>query len=152
LVPANGTAISPLMTAGGGMSLVQAGDVKIYRNQQALPNVFLVHQAKRAQNGEEALTAISDPSFDPASSAIVEASPEPARSTSLIGRILRRLALLQRRSEAAPLPESWFQTQPDSPGSPPDQVVIQERSPEKIVVATQSSRAGFLMVANSFFP
>jgi hypothetical protein len=121
------------------MSLVNTGDVKIYRNDQALGPAFLAHQARLANDPAQALAAISDQSFDPSATAVVEADASPAPSSSLVSRIIRRVTRL--------LPP----TLPPQPPAP-DQVSVLEHSPEHTVVQTQSSRDGFLVVTDAFYP
>jgi hypothetical protein len=47
-------------------------EINVYLNTQALPRAILVHQATAVPDQESAFVQIQDPSFDPASSVVVE--------------------------------------------------------------------------------
>lgn len=51
--------------------LVHSGDVKIYQNLAVLPRAFVVHRARVIAGDEQALDALRDPAFDPATEVIL---------------------------------------------------------------------------------
>jgi hypothetical protein len=57
---------SLVISGRGRFRLVQSGDVKIYENLDALPRAFVVPQARTAASDANALAAMNDPAFDPA--------------------------------------------------------------------------------------
>ncbi len=48
-------------------------DLNVYRNRNALPRATLVHNAQVVSDAEQALNAVRDPAFDPASQVVIEA-------------------------------------------------------------------------------
>ncbi|MDE3077217.1 MAG: YfhO family protein, partial [Chloroflexota bacterium] len=147
-----GRSISPLVAAGGGFKRVYEGDVKIYRNEHALPPAFLVHDARLAESGAEALSSISVPSFDPAASAVVEANAAPPPSRTLSGRAISKLVrTVLPRPQFSP-PKQWFQPREQEAGSTDDSVEPLSSSPEHAIFRTSSPRDGFLIRTQSYFP
>ncbi|MHB8618113.1 MAG: YfhO family protein [Chloroflexota bacterium] len=153
LMDGGGKAVSPLVAPGPQMPQVFQGDVKIFRNDAALPRAFLVHRASAALTPEQALAGIRNPTFQPNSSAVIEANPAPPAGHSLIQRVTSRLdGLLSPPASSGTIRPSWRSAQPAAPGTPPDSVQVYLRSPERIDVTTTSATAGFLIVTNSYFP
>ncbi|MFI5267270.1 MAG: YfhO family protein [Chloroflexota bacterium] len=151
LSDASGQAYSPLVAPGAEMKRVYQGDVKIYQNPAAFAPAFLAHDAQLVDGADQAATAMAS-NFDPGR-AIIEANPQPPASRSLLGRVTGKL----RRSlpgQPAPFsaPDAWLEAQPAQPGAPPDRLTFDDFRPEHITVRTESDRAGFLVLAQSFYP
>jgi hypothetical protein len=62
---------SLVISGRGRFRLVHSGDVKIYENLDALPRAFLVPSAMGAASDTAALSAMNDPAFDPAETAVL---------------------------------------------------------------------------------
>ncbi|MEQ8762290.1 MAG: YfhO family protein [Planctomycetota bacterium] len=52
--------------------LIREGSTRVFANEGTLPRAFLVSHVVRAESKEDAAAALTDPSFDPARTAIVE--------------------------------------------------------------------------------
>jgi hypothetical protein len=151
LIDAAGQGYSPLVAPGAEMKRVYRGDVKIYQNPAALGPAFLAHDAQLVDDPGQAATAMGS-NLAPGR-AIVEANPQPPASRSLLGRITGKL----RRSlpgQPAPfsVPDSWLEPQPAQPGAPPDRLTFEDYRPEHITIRSESDRAGFLVLTQSYYP
>lgn len=84
----NHTGTSRNLSIDPAYKLVHSGDVKIYQNLTVLPRAFVVHQVHEVTDEAQALMALRDPGFDPASAVILfseqEYSSEEAKSTAEI--------------------------------------------------------------------
>lgn len=69
---------------GEKFDLVYDREVKIYRNDEALPRAFVVHQAEHIADQDEILTRLAQPDFDPSTTVLLEESVpnNPIRSTA----------------------------------------------------------------------
>jgi len=143
-----GTAYSPLVAPGPEMRKVYQGDVKLYENPAALPPAFLVHDAQAVDSAEQAAAAMGG-NFDPAAQAVIEANPQPPPSRSLLGRISGKLRRLLPGQQPFTIPAGWLQS---GPGSGQDRVRIDDVRAEQVAVTTDSDRAGFLVLSQSFYP
>ena len=71
-----------------GFPLIYDKEVKIYENKKALPRAYVVHKFKKVEDREAALKGLSDESFDPKVTAIVEEDvPTPSKGASVSGTI-----------------------------------------------------------------
>ncbi len=70
---ASGSHATPIVTRAPWQR-IHSGDVKIYRNDAALPRAFAVARVQTVANLDEAVDAMKSPGFDPASTAILEES------------------------------------------------------------------------------
>ncbi len=68
---ASGSHATPIVTRAPWQR-IHSGDVKIYRNDAALPRAFAVARVQTVANLDEAVDAMKSPGFDPASTAILE--------------------------------------------------------------------------------
>ena len=100
--------------------------LNIYENLDVMPRAFLVHQAEVPGSDEAILTHLVDYDFDLSSSILLEDE-----------RALARLESMAR-------------------GSPPaegrDEVKIVEYGANRVVIETASSRAGFLLLSDAYYP
>jgi len=62
---------SLVISGRGRFRLEQSGDVKIYENLDALPRAFMVQDARLATGNADALAKMSDRSFDPAKTVVL---------------------------------------------------------------------------------
>ncbi len=69
---------SLVISGRGRFRLVHSGDVKIYENLDALPRALLAPSAMGAAGDTAALSAMSDPAFDPAKTAVLMGAPAKA--------------------------------------------------------------------------
>jgi hypothetical protein len=146
------TSYSPLVAPGPEMKRIYQGDVKIYENAAAQPPAFLVHSAQLAIDLDQA-GALMSGGIDPAESAVVEADPQPPPSTSILRRIVGKIRRsLPGQGQPFTIPQDWLESQPEVPGSSPDRVSFADFRPERIVVQTDSERAGFLVVTQALYP
>jgi hypothetical protein len=80
---------------GGKWELVHEGqgDANVYRNPDALPRIFVVHQAEIVDSPAASLARVTDPSFDFRRSVVLEQAPEdwtsppPGRSVEATARV-----------------------------------------------------------------
>lgn len=146
-----GSSFSPLVAPGLELRRAFEGDVKIYENLNALPPAFLAHEAQLAPDAEHAAAAMGG-DVDYGRQAIVEADAQPAASSSLLGRALRRLRRLTVGQAPFEVPPAWLEPQPPEPGAALDRLAFDDYRPESIVVRTESDRPGFLVLTQSFYP
>jgi hypothetical protein len=64
------------LSTDGNYQLVHSGDVKIYKNLDALPRAFVVHQAEVISDDDQAIARMRDPAFELAQT-IILADGEP---------------------------------------------------------------------------
>ncbi len=88
--------------------LVHSGDVKIYQNLAVLPRAFVVHSAIGVSDDEQALAALADPAFDPATQVILLGKID---GESLLGGGPSSVEIVSYEPEAVRL-----RTSLDSPG------------------------------------
>jgi uncharacterized membrane protein YfhO len=50
------------------------------------------------------------------------------------------------------VPDSWLEPQPAQPGAPPDRLTFEDYRPEHITIRSESDRAGFLVLTQSYYP
>jgi hypothetical protein len=149
---ASGGSYSPLVAPGPELTRVYQGDVKVYQNPAAAAPAFLVHDAQLAQDAEEA-TAAMGPGFDGMARAIVEPDPQPPATRSLLGRVVSKLRRsLPGQTQPFSVPDTWLDSQPANVGAPPDRLSFDDFRPEHVVVRSDSDRAGFLVLTQSFYP
>ncbi|HLG71631.1 MAG TPA: YfhO family protein [Chloroflexota bacterium] len=146
-----GSAYSPLVAPGPEMKAIYRGDVKIYENTAAEPPAFLVHSAQVADDPDQAATALD--SVDPAQTAVLEADPQPPPSRSLLGRVITRIRrFLPAQSQTFTIPAAWLEGEPASPDAAPEKLTFDDYRPEHMIIRTDSSRAGFLVISQAIYP
>jgi hypothetical protein len=149
-VEPSGTSYSPLVAPGAEMTRVYQGDVKLYANPAALAPAFLAHEAQVAEDAGQAAAALAG-NGNPAERVILEASPQPPLSQSLLGRITGKLRRsLPGQGPSFSVPPEWLQAEPA--GTSPDQLTFDDYRPEHVTIRTDSERAGFLVLTQAFYP
>ena len=152
LVDTSGQAYSPLVARGAEMKRVYQGDVKIYQNPAAVGPAFLAHDAQLVDDAGQAAAAMGA-GFEAASGAVLEANPQPPPSRSLLGRAIgKALRMLPGQSPPFTVPAAWLEPQPAQPGATPDRLTFDDFRPERVAVRTESDRAGFVVLTQSFYP
>lgn len=73
----SGTHASITISPRGDFRRIQSGDVKVYERMGAPGRAWLVHGVRPAADDTAALTALSDPAFDPRTAAIITGSIAP---------------------------------------------------------------------------
>jgi hypothetical protein len=101
------------------------GNLRLYRNESALPPAYLVFRTTRATSREEAIQLMSHSAFDWHSTAIVESSdgagllsPSPAMAAA---------------EQFKPAP-------------------VRRPGPNEVIAESESSRAGLLVLTDSYYP
>ena len=107
----------------GNYRLIHSGDVKIYENSDRLPRAFIVHNWMAVGSVEEAIAAMLEPDFDVRRTAVVEPLPEQS------------------------IPDSGQVSEGDF-----GQVIIEEYSPEKVVLQSQDPAGGLLILTDADYP
>ncbi len=118
---------SLVLSDRGRFRLAHSGDVKIYENLDVLPRAFFVSQAVTARNDAAALTAMRDPAFDPATTAV------------LAGK--RDVGLAPISNLQSPIPNLQ---------SPIANFVRYE--PERVIVDVVAPSAGWLVLTDAWYP
>jgi hypothetical protein len=111
--------------ADGDLQRVHSGDVKVYRNLQALPRAFLVGQAQMMADDAAAIEAMADPQWDPAASAVL------LRSEAAAAGLLDTLDSL-------------------SPGVSPGTVRIERYEPEYVELLVDGTAPGLLVLSDTW--
>ena len=106
--------------------LLSEEGVSLYENKAATPRAFFANREIQAASHEDALKLLRDPSFDPRSSAVIEASSEP-------------------NSAQPPVVPTDSNTRADS------QAKIVEDKSNLVVVATESEDGGLLVLADNYY-
>jgi len=107
----------------GNYRLIHSGDVKIYENSDRLPRAFIVHNWMAVGSVEETIAAMLEPDFDVRRTAVVEPLPEQS------------------------IPDSGQVSEGDF-----GQVIIEEYSPEKVVLQSQDPAGGLLILTDADYP
>ncbi len=106
---ASGAHATPIVTRED-WERIHSGDVKIYRNHQALPRAFAVSQVRLVEDADEAVRTMRQPAFNPAQTAVVEQDfaaslPEilsaPAIKLQILEQTPERLRLHYRAADDA---------------------------------------------------
>ncbi len=121
----NGAFQSFVIAPQGQFELVHSGDVKIYENSTVLPRAFLVSAALSAANDDEAVQLMQAEMFDPAQTVIL--AKDGAKE--------------EKREGGNPLSIS--------PSLIPS---IVSYSPERVVIDVTSSRDGYLVLTDAYYP
>jgi hypothetical protein len=105
------------------LSLVYDKEVKIYRNPDAFPRAFLVHQVETVKDGSMALERVMNQGPDLKQAAVVEGS----------------------------LPTAFIESLPQEKNHE-DQVQIIKYTAQKIVIQVETSSPGLLVLSDAYFP
>jgi hypothetical protein len=100
--------------------------LNIYENLDVMPRAFLVHRAEVPGSDEAILALLTDYDFDLSSSILVEDQSALARLESMVTG--------------------------SSPAEARDEVRIVEYEPNRVVIETTSSQAGFLFLSDAYYP
>jgi hypothetical protein len=109
---------------GEKYQLVYDSEIKIYENLNALPRAFMLFSAKQAGDGNDALTLLADPGFDPLSTAVVESAFWNQQLEELTDAV----------------PEKWKAAQ------------VTNRTANSLEVHTDSTKPCILVVSETYFP
>ena len=104
--------------------LVYDGEVVIYRNNNAFPRAFIVHEAEVVSDAEEAIERMKDRGFDPAQVAVIEGSPSPAQLA----------ALTEGKSTGGARAE------------------ITKYQDERVELSVETERPGLLVLSDTYYP
>jgi hypothetical protein len=104
--------------------LVYSGDVRIYRNRNALPRAFMVHRAELVSGQAEAIQRLRAADFDPATTAVVEGEFPPEEREALSGA--------------------------QGPGS--SRVEFVEYRGTEVVLHVRTDRPGLLVLSDTYYP
>ena len=99
----------------------------VYENAEALPLAFLVHQAKRVENENEAMAILTDEKFDPLETVVLELGPPSTQKNSMAKE--QNSDLLVK-----------------------DEVRIIKRSNNRITFQVSSPQEGYLVVTDVYYP
>jgi len=102
--------------------------IRVYENLSALPQAYLVHQARLSGSESETLEILSRHDFDPRSQVVLEASPKALR-------------------EAAGAARST-----DRRDSGKDRVMLRRSGQNQVEVFSQSGSPGVLILTDTFYP
>jgi hypothetical protein len=97
-------------------------EVRIYRNERALPRAYVVHEAKVVSDEQAALAKVTAPEFDP-----------------------RRTAILEE-----PLAQERPMSSPGSVTNEP--VRIEQYTPHRVVIEATLDAPGLLILSDTFYP
>ncbi len=98
------------------------GNFSVFENPSPLPRAYTVSNAVFAISGEEALKAIAEADFDPRRSLVIEGMPDAEKPTNLRPNV----------------------------GIRPARIVRYE--PEEILIDVKSTREGYLVLTDNFYP
>jgi hypothetical protein len=140
------------------LRLVHHSDVKLYRNEQAVPRAYLVAQAQVAESPAAALDALRRPDYDPQRLVVLERDPgpPPPARTAWRGRlrawrdgIEQLLGIGSDPREGTvpqghPLPET-------GPAAAGDATIVEDAA-ERIAVRIQAAQPAMLVVRDTYFP
>ncbi len=113
---------SLVISGRGRFRLVHSGDVKIYQNMNALPRAFIVPQASSVPDDAAALATMRAASFDPAQTAVLDGAQA-------------NVGHAQAGTRSAPYKAD-----------------IVSDEPEHIVIETNGESAGWLVLAEAWYP
>ncbi|MGQ9676282.1 MAG: oligosaccharide flippase family protein [Chloroflexota bacterium] len=105
---------------------VYRGEINVYRNDDCLPRAFVVPKGKLVANGVEALAEMRGPGFDPSSVVVLERTSQDEAPTPVIAD--------SAATSTAPT------------------VRITSYQANEVHVAVRSPIAGYLVLADSYFP
>lgn len=111
--------------------LVYDGEVKIYRNRQAMPRAFLVRRAEFIQDAERLWQRMQGAGFEPDRVVLLEGSPERE------GVLTRHAQQARQRNEGKELPES---------------VRIVDYDAQRVVIKVNAQESGWLVLTDSYYP
>jgi hypothetical protein len=156
----------PVSVDGDTLRLVHRSDVKLYQVQDALPRAYVVEEARLVDGPDAAVQALVAPDHQPERVAVLErdpGAPLPAATAPSLRLRLRGLvdglktALGLSHDERLgtvpgdlPLPVRSPAT--PSSGSPAPRVTWSEDAPERVVLTVESSRPGFLVLRDTYYP
>jgi len=125
-----------------GITPWEAGDLRVYERSSYLPRAYLVGKAQVVDGPERALTAISASGFRPRRAAVIELEGKDPPS---LGEAVRR------GTGVAPTDRSVAS---GGGGVLADggNVTIVEDEPERVVVRVDAAEAGFLVLADTYYP
>jgi hypothetical protein len=115
-----------LLSTSGHFRVVHSGDVKVYENLDNLPRAVVVHDARVIGDDAATIAAMRQPDFDPARTVIL----------------------------SAPVTGSAHAPGADSAGARQsvDQAEVVVYEPERVALHTHSATAGYLILADSYYP
>jgi len=153
------------LAAGGSLSLVHRSDVKLYRNERALPRAYVVQRAIVAAGLEGALGVLSSEGHDVQSATVLEQAPfVPPPSVTLRGWARRGINGLfewlgiERRPvpgalpEGKPVPPLPGAAAPARTGTSVQRVEWIEDTAERIVLRVTAPEGGLLVMRDTYFP
>ncbi|UCD83886.1 MAG: YfhO family protein, partial [Deltaproteobacteria bacterium] len=103
--------------------LILDEDVKLYRNRQAFPRVFILHQAEVIESEEEILTRIASEEFN-----------------------LRKRIILEEQ-----IPELWLTTNSTRPKSDSVAKIVDYRA-NTVGIEANMAEEGFLVLSDTYYP
>ncbi|MBX9695969.1 MAG: YfhO family protein [Cyanobacteria bacterium] len=103
---------------------------RIYRNNDSLPNAYLVHKFFVVKNGEEALNKISSSDFDQSSEAVLEAP-------------------LDKKNELEKISSTWAQKASQAHS---DKVRITRRAANSVSMSVTAAGPGLLVLTDTWYP
>lgn len=106
----------------GQYRLIYSGDVKVYENLDVMPRAYVVREWLWAQDGEEVLSYMSEPQFDP-----------------------RRMVVLEGDPQAGPEP-------PLAAQDAEAEVEITHYGPEQVTVNVELTSPGLLVLSDACYP
>jgi hypothetical protein len=160
LIGADGQYWPATIAGGGALRLVHRSDVKLYRNDRALPRAYLVEAARVVEGGEAAIEALGQPAHDPRRVAVLERDPGPpppsrnalrAAARQIVDGTKRWLGIFQDPRLATVAAGAALPAAFDSP--PGDGTTSWVRDePERVELRVEAARPALLVLRDTFFP
>ena len=123
-----------------GFTQVYEGEVRVYRNDEALPRAFLVERDRVVDDPRAALETLARPDFDPRAAVVLEAT-DPA--------IARLRDWTARHAGAATFPSPCFLCS-DAPGN--GTARIARYGLNEVEVAVHVTAPAYLVLTDAYFP
>ncbi len=103
--------------------LVHSGDVKIYENLHVLPRAFLVYAARGVASDDAALALMGEPTFDPATQAVVSVADSPTGDAPPVAR-----------------------------AAPTDSVTVVRYTADEVVIDLTTTSPAWLVLTDAWYP
>jgi hypothetical protein len=161
LIGQNGASWPVTVSDDDTLRLVHRSDVKLYRNERAVPRAYVVGQTQVAESAPAALAALGRPDYDPQRLVVLERDPgpPPPAQTPLRGtlrawrdQLEAWLGLLSDPRQGT-VPESQELPAAGASGAgSADSATIVDDEAERVVVRVDTAQPAVLILRDAYFP